>query len=674
MGVCDLTRALRFLEDERVRLILVGGKGGVGKTTIAAALSLRLAEQFPGRRYLAVSAGPAHALARTFACPLDSAPRPVNGKASLYAAELDAARLFSDFKARYGQALRAILGRGTYLDDEDISAFLDLSFPGLDELMAMLQIIELLESGQYDSVIVDTAPTGHTLRLLSLPALTRAWVSVLDRMLEKHRFMSRVYTGRYRRDEADEFVEMLNRDLARLAAILRNRETCQFLPVTLLEPVVLAETERLLASLVAQGISPRAVVVNQVMPAPDGCPLCASASSRQRRCLASLASRHPELEFASFSVSLEEVRGEQRLRALASQAVPDAPPAPAPRLLARREPIEIAAPEPGLRFFLFCGKGGVGKTTLSCAFALQLSRLFPEKKVLLFSTDPAHSLSDCLAQEVGPEERRVDGTANLFAVEIDPEVLFGQWKQTYVREIEEVFDDFSQRVGVEIQFDRQVLAGLLDLTPPGLDELMTLAELAVLVEQGRYDYYVLDTAPAGHTLRFLELLTLVQDWLRTFFEILLKYGQVARLPKASEMLVETSRRIKRIRRILTNPARCEAIPVTVPATAALEESERLLAALDRIGIRYRSLLVNQLIARADGCAFCQTLAVQHRSQLGLYRETFPGLEIIPLPRWPTELRGTDALLSFLRLAPFAERHPADRATATAGEMAIGRAS
>lgn len=648
---------LRFLDNNDLTLLLVGGKGGVGKTTTAAALSLYLAGKFPQRRYLAVSTGPSHSLGQLLDFPLDSCPRPVYGWPNLLALEVDAGQLFAGFKTRHERALRTILGRGTYLDDEDISRFLELSFPGLDELMAMIEIIDPLESGRYDTVIVDTAPTGHALRLLSLPALTTAWVSILDRMMEKHRFISRVYTRRYRKDQADEFLETLQRDVSRLAATLCDRRHCRFLAVALLEPVVIAETERLLQSLAERGIAVGCLLANQVLFQTNGCPLCSSLQAAQQEWLHRLMAAHPDLPLVTFPALLEEVRGEAGLRALLGRARTCAvstaslgagPPDSVLPIAAALSGLALPAPEPGLQFFLFCGKGGVGKTTLSCAFALQLSQRFPRKRILLFSTDPAHSLSDCLAQRIGPEATAVLGTANVFAIEIVPDALFQEWKRAYSAQIEEAFGKFSQRAGLDIQFDREVVAGLLDLTPPGLDELMCLSELADLVERRRYDLYVLDTAPAGHTLRFLELLTLVRDWLRTFFEILLKYRDIIRLPQVSESLVKMSQRAKEIRRIFTDPARCRAIPVTTPTRAAAEETQRLLTALQRSGIRFNTLIVNQVIVTPAAWGCCASTAAWHANQLDAYRSRFPNLDLFVLPRWPAELRGTAALQALLR--------------------------
>jgi len=639
---------LSVFSNRDVRLHLVGGKGGVGKTTIAAALAVHLARQFPKRRYLVLSTGPSHSLSGILDVPLSSPPSPVPGAANLFAVELEAAGLLVKFKNRYSKALRLILCRGTFLDDEDISRFLELSFPGLDELTAMLELIDFLDSGGYDSIIVDAAPTGHALRLLSLPLLTSVWVSMLDRMLDKHRLMSELSNRHYRKDEADQFIDKLNHDLDRASSLFRTPELCQFLVVTLLEPVVTAETDRLVEVLGQRGIGVSGLIANRLLPFADGCRACRSAHFEQQRLLRALAHRRPQLPIAALPEVPHEIRGQHSLANFLGALVWPEECAPlnlAPCRPSSHSPVTLTSPEEGRQFSLFCGHGGVGKSTLACAYALQLSRLYPERKVLLFSTDPAHSLSDCFEQEIGPTGAFVNGTGNLFAREIDPEVLFAGWKEAYSRQI-----DGASEEAAAVRLRGDVIRDLLDLTPPGLDELMCLAELADSVQREEYDFYVLDTAPGGHTLRFLELPAVIREWLRTIFQILLKYRELARSPQASEVLVEMSQRVRRIQHVFADPGRCEAIPVAVPAPMALQETGCLLSALRKAGVRTQRLFLNQVITSPDGCARCRPAALRQQHEIQRFREVLAELDIVEFPRVDGVLRGPGPLGRLLQFA------------------------
>jgi len=232
---------LTFLQDTRLRLLFFGGKGGVGKTTCAAAAALHLARTRPTDTFLLVSTDPAHSLADSLG---DFQP-----PANLTVLEFSAQECLEAFKAKHRNKLREIAARGTFLDDEDIRRFLDLSLPGLDELMALLEISRWAEAGDYATIIVDTAPTGHTLRLLMMPELIRHWLKALDALLAKHRFMKARFSRSNQPDELDRFLLDWSASVQGMEKLLRDRERCRFVPVMLAEEVVLRETLALLRQL-----------------------------------------------------------------------------------------------------------------------------------------------------------------------------------------------------------------------------------------------------------------------------------------------------------------------------------------------------------------------------------------------------------------------------------------
>src|SRR5918994_3270480 len=162
-----------------------GGKGGVGKTTCAAATAVVAADR--GQRILIVSTDPAHSLGDALGTRLGPAARRAGG---LDAVELDADRALTRWLRSRRPMLGTIAERGTYLDHEDVGRFLGLSLPGVDELIGLLELARLARARPYDRIVVDTAPTGHTLRLLEMPDTLRRIASVLDDMQAKHRFLS----------------------------------------------------------------------------------------------------------------------------------------------------------------------------------------------------------------------------------------------------------------------------------------------------------------------------------------------------------------------------------------------------------------------------------------------------------------------------------------------------
>ena len=229
---------------------------------------------------------------------------------------------------------------------------------------------------------------------------------------------------------------------------------------------------------------------------------------------------------------------------------------------------------------LFAGKGGVGKTTLACATALRFARDSPAGEVLLFSTDPAHSLAGCLGAPVGPAPKRI--CPGLAALEMDAAAEFRALKQLYSEELQSFLRSLLPEM--DLAFDREAMERIVDLSPPGLDEVMALTRVMDLCDQHRYRTLVLDSAPTGHLIRLLEMPELVDRWLKVFFGLFLKYKQIFRLPKVSQRLVEMSKALKRLRALLADPARCALYGVAILTDMAFEETKDLLAACQRMQV------------------------------------------------------------------------------------------
>jgi arsenite-transporting ATPase len=151
------------------------------------------------------------------------------------------------------------------------------------------------------------------------------------------------------------------------------------------------------------------------------------------------------------------------------------------------------------------GKGGVGKTTTAAALALEFAIAHPTNRFLIFSTDPAHSLSDSFDEQIGEFKASVAGQKNLDAVEIDALAKFDQLKTRYRKWVDEIFISLTGGTNWQIQFDREAMQDLISLAPPGIDEIAALSAVSDFLETGVYTSVVLDSAPTGHLLRFLEL-------------------------------------------------------------------------------------------------------------------------------------------------------------------------
>jgi len=552
-----------FLMDHGFRLLLFGGKGGVGKTTCATAAALRWAGNHPDRSLLLVSTDPAHSLADS---TVGFSP-PHN----MEVVELDARACLTTFKEKHSERFSEIVSRGTFFDEEDISRILDLSLPGLDELMAFLEIARWVEEERYHCIVVDTAPTGHTLRLLAMPALIRKWLEALDALLAKHRYMKQLFSGAYRRDPLYEFLLELSASVKQTEGLLRDPVHCRFVPVMSAEELSVRETVLLLGELKRQGISVADIVVNRVYP-ENACAICARKRAGQLREIRQLPDECSGDSLWGVPMYPEEVRGSgpletfwegvfslAHLKSLPAMAFTagDARRAKSYGHPKVEDPGNPPAPEK--RFLIFAGKGGVGKTTLACATALRMARDPGGGEVLLFSTDPAHSLSDCLDVRIGPEPTRL--APGLTAMEIDARAEFETLKKQYAEELEGFFSAVS--ANLDLTFDREVMERVMDLSPPGLDEVMALTAAMGFLAQGRYHVFILDSAPTGHLIRLLETPELIEQWLKVFFNLFLKYKNVFRLPGISQRLVRISKNLKLLRATLRDSGQSALYAVTL---------------------------------------------------------------------------------------------------------------
>lgn len=611
-----------FLQEEGLALLLFGGKGGVGKTTCASAAALYLARQHPADSFLLVSTDPAHSLMDCFA----GAPPPGN----LTLREIDPQQSLRRFKALHEEHLRTIALRGTFLDQSDIAQLVNLSIPGLDEMMALLEIEAWVKGGQYKCIVVDTAPAGHTLRLLGLPALMRKWLAALDAMLAKYRYMTRLYRGAYSKDAVDLHLEQTLSDLKNLWALLRAPKRCRFVPVMLAEALSVHITRVLLRELERLGLPVSEIVVNRLLDAQSSCPVCSGTAERQALATKSLTRSFSKYNFWGLPLLLEEVQGTERLLDLWEQARP---------LVSGKFHVEAQTlraelkgsvnghssvsnpaplPQSSIKLLLFAGKGGVGKTTLACASALRLAEDRPGKEILLFSIDPAHSLGACLGCNVGPQETRV--APGLSVIELDAQAEYAHLKKSYANELTGIFGRASGQAGIDLAFDREVMERLLDVAPPGLDEMLALTRIVDLMDQKRYDLFVLDTAPTGHLLRFLEMPALVEQWLKTFFTLFLKYREVFWLPKISQMMVELSKKMKAFQRLLIDARQAALVAVTIPTEMAYAETLDLLAACERLQMAVPTLFVNMLTP-ASSCPVCSALSRTEQPLLARYQVT-----------------------------------------------------
>jgi len=249
-----------------------------------------------------------------------------------------------------------------------------------------------------------------------------------------------------------------------------------------------------------------------------------------------------------------------------------------------------------VELLLFGGKGGVGKTTCAAAAALAIATR-RDRRVLLISTDPAHSLADVLDFPLGDDERPVSGTPGLRARELDAVRAFESWRGRHSAEVRDALASFAGTPEGGL-----ALVDLLEAPPPGVDELFALSFLLDAAETDDPPLVVLDTAPAGHALRLLQMPGVALAWDHALLSLLLKYREALRLGGLAAELVELSRSLKALRARLSDPARTRFVAVTRTGELPRRETARLLDSLADLEIAVPVVLVNAV--SAEGCGVC----------------------------------------------------------------------
>ncbi|KAK3951473.1 arsenical pump-driving ATPase [Pseudoneurospora amorphoporcata] len=302
-----------------------------------------------------------------------------------------------------------------------------------------------------------------------------------------------------------------------------------------------------------------------------------------------------------------------------------------------------------LRWIFVGGKGGVGKTTTSCSLAIQLAKV--RRSVLLISTDPAHNLSDAFSQKFGKEARLIDGFTNLSAMEIDPngsiqDLLAGQGEN-------EGAGDMGGVGGM-----MQDLAFAI----PGIDEAMSFAEVLKQVKSLSYETIIFDTAPTGHTLRFLQFPSVLEKALAKVSQLSSQYGPLLNgflgsngtLPNGqnlNEMMekLETLRAtISEVNTQFKDERLTTFVCVCIPEFLSLYETERMIQELATYGIDTHSIVVNQLLFPKPGsdCEQCTARRKMQKKYLDQIEELYDEFNVVKMPLLVEEVRGKERLEKF----------------------------
>lgn len=651
-------RTPSFLGDKDLELIFFGGKGGVGKTTCAAATALQMAKQ--GRKTLIMSIDPAHSLSDSFECEVGKNITKIDD--NLYALEIDTEELIEEYKKKNEMYIKTIVDRGTYLDAQDLDNFFELSMPGMDEIMAMRKLGDFMkEENTYDVFIIDTAATGHMMRFLSLPKFMGDFAEILGIMQAKYRYIKSTFTRRKSgKDEMDRFLEEQIKDVRNIRSLLSDDVKTEFVLVTIPESMGVEETRIFLESIKKYKINIKNIVLNMLYT-HDGCDFCSSKKKDQEKYIEQIHTLFSDYKVIDIPLFPYEIKGIQSLQELGEVLAGNAhewnvTKQPATKILPKILSImsghkKSSKPEvPEIKdlgerkLLLFGGKGGLGKTTVAAATALELAKALPKKKILIFSTDPAQALGRSFAIPIGIEPTQIK--TNLYAVAMDADAALTEFKQTYGTEIDEIFGGFvGGGAGMDLPFDRKIFNRMLDLSPPGLDELMALSKIMDLMEQEKYDIFILDTAPSGHLLRLLELPDVVMDWFSAMIKTMKRYRKVVSFYKSMKLVLTKKKLVKDLIALLKDETKTEFVIVTIPEDMGIVETERLLKRLSELKIPTHRIVINRVTPRSR-CDFCSSKREKEQKYVEQTYERFPEYAIGEVPLLPHEVVGVDSLTNF----------------------------
>ncbi len=287
------------------------------------------------------------------------------------------------------------------------------------------------------------------------------------------------------------------------------------------------------------------------------------------------------------------------------------------------------------RVLMFGGKGGVGKTTCSATTALHYASL--GRRTLIISSDLTPSLSDIFEMNVGPTEKPVKAAKDLYALEIGPEEVMRRWKKKFGPEIYEAASSLIDMPYDEV-IDYVAMA-------PGIQEEFMLDYVLEHIKDGSYDLIVWDTAPAGDTLRLLELPYKFIAHLRTAPKVYMRIRDALQLKKVPFLdLIESWKALaEEVTNFMRNPENTEFILVTIAEGLGVYQARRLIGEFERFGLEIRYILVNNVIKNLDSEFNRQRMEMQRKYIKILADEYGNGRKLVEVPLFPHEIKGVESL-------------------------------
>jgi len=299
----------------KTTFLFIGGKGGVGKTTISAATALWFARH--GKKTLVISTDPAHSLSDSFERNIGHNPTPI--AENLEAVEIDPEVAMKDYQVKMQEQLAMNHGMdmGMLQDQMDMASM----SPGIDETAAFDKFLQYMTTDEYDIVVFDTAPTGHTLHLFSFPEMMDSWVGKMIKIRRHVGSMAKTFKNimpfmgyEEEEDRALEDMEETKKKIREARSVLADPERTSFKMVIIPEEMSIYESERAMQALARYNIMTDGVIVNQIQPEEANCEFCAARRKIQGERLKTIYEKFGNQLIAQIPLQAEEVKGMDKLK------------------------------------------------------------------------------------------------------------------------------------------------------------------------------------------------------------------------------------------------------------------------------------------------------------------------------------------------------------------------
>jgi arsenite-transporting ATPase len=299
----------------KTTFVFIGGKGGVGKTTVSAATALWFARQ--GKKTLIISTDPAHSLSDSYERNIGYNPTPI--AENLEALEIDPDMAMKEYQAKMQeqQALTPGMDMGMMQDQMDMASM----SPGIDEAAAFDKFLQYMTTDEYDIVIFDTAPTGHTLRLLSFPEMMDSWVGKMIKIRRQVGSMAKAFKNimpfmgdEEEEDRALEDMEQTKKQIREARGIMADPERTSFKTVIIPEEMSIYESERAMEALKKNNMLTDGVIVNQIQPEEADCDFCKARREIQEKRLQMIKEKFGTQVIAEIPLMNHEVKGMEELK------------------------------------------------------------------------------------------------------------------------------------------------------------------------------------------------------------------------------------------------------------------------------------------------------------------------------------------------------------------------